>query len=77
MEGKLYKSGDVAPVSGNYRFLRHEKEISDCFPRHGSYLHLRKGTKLPPHDDCYEPCVWSLMTVTEEELDLDAKTRAL
>lgn len=76
-ETKLFKSGDRAPVTGNYRFIRHEKEVSKCFPRYGSYLHLKKGTKLPLHDDCYEPCVWSLMTVTEEERDVDIKTRAI
>lgn len=77
MEKKLFQTGDVTPVSGNYRFVRHQSEVKDCFPRYGSYLHLRKGTRLPTHDDCLQPCVWSLMTVTEEEKDVDPKTRAM
>lgn len=68
MENKTFKSGDIAPVSGNYRFLKHEREVKDCIPRWGAYLHLMKGMKIPVHDDCQEPCLWTLMTVTEENL---------
>ena len=75
MENKLFKSGDKTPVTGNYRFVKHERDVKDCFPRYGSYLHLPKGVKLPVHDDCLEPCVWSLMTITEE--DLDKKTKVM
>jgi hypothetical protein len=70
MEKKLFKSGDVVPVSGNYQFKQHESQVSDCIPRIGAYLHLRKGMKLPLHDDCQQIAVWSLMTVTEEETNL-------
>ncbi len=69
MEKKLFKSGDITPVSGNYQFVRHEQQVEGCYPRVGSYLHLRKGRKLPVHDDCQQPCVWSLMTVTNEEAE--------
>lgn len=75
-EIKLFKSGDIVPVSGNYRFVRHEGEVKNCFPRYGAYLHLRKGGKLPFHEDCLQSCVYALMTVTEEEKDLDAKVMA-
>lgn len=76
METKLFKSGDKAPVSGNYRFLRHEPAVATCCPRFGAYLHLRKGSKIPLHDDCLQPAVYKLMTITEEEKDVDPKTRA-
>ena len=66
---ELFRSGDVAPVSGNYRFEKHEKEDVSCVPRYGAYLHLMKGMKLPLHDDCQEASIFSLMTVTEEEAD--------
>lgn len=75
-ETKLFKSGDITPVSGNYRFVRHAGDGKGCFPRYGAYLHLRKGSKLPLHEDCLQPCVYALMTVTEEEKDLDAKVMA-
>ena len=67
MEKQTFKTGDVAPVSGNYRFSKHEKEVKDCVPRYGAYLHLMKGMKLPLHDDCQEPCIYTLMTITHEE----------
>ena len=67
MEKKLFKSGDVAPVSGNYQFKKHQSDSTQCIPRVGAYIHLRKGMKLPLHDDCQQSCIWSLMTVTEEE----------
>lgn len=67
MEKKLFKSGDVVPVSGNYRFERHASDSKECIRRMGVYLHLMKGMKLPLHDECLQPCVYSLMTVTEEE----------
>ena len=69
MEKKLFKTGDTAPVSGNYLFERHDGEVKDCIPRPRVYLHLLKGMKLPLHDDCQNPAIWSLMTVTEEEDD--------
>ena len=69
MEKRLFKSGDVAPVSGNYQFVKHDSDSVDCVPRLGAYLHLMKGMKLPLHDECEEASIWSLMTVTEEEND--------
>jgi hypothetical protein len=68
-EKQLFKTGDLAPVSGNYQFFKHEKEVRDCVPRVGAYLHLRKGMKLPAHDDCLQDCIYSLMTITNEEGD--------
>ncbi len=67
MEKKTFHSGDKAPFSGNYQFLKHDIEPKDCIPRHGAYIHLRKGMKLPNHDDCLQPCTWLLMIVTDEE----------
>lgn len=70
MEGKkLFQSGEKAPVSGNYQFVRHEREVRDCVPRARAYVHLLKGMKIPLHDDCQEPGVWSLMTETNEDRD--------
>jgi hypothetical protein len=69
MESKLFKTGDQVPISGNYKFLKHQKEVKDCVPRVGAYLHLRKGMKLPLHDDCQQVAIWSLMTVTDEDGD--------
>jgi hypothetical protein len=67
MEKKLFRSGDVVPVSGNYQFVKHEADNQGCVPRLGAYLHLMKGMKLPLHDECQEPSIFSLMTVTQEE----------
>jgi hypothetical protein len=67
MEGKIFKTGDIAPVSGNYRFWKHENDVKDCVPRYGAYLHLIKGMKLPLHDDCQHSCLYRLMTITNEE----------
>ena len=67
MEKKYFNTGDVAPVSGNYQFVKHQAENVDCVPRLRAYLHLIKGMKLPLHDQCQEPAVYLLMTVTSEE----------
>jgi hypothetical protein len=67
MEKQIFKTGDLTPVTGNYQFVRHDQPVQNCFPRIGSYLHLRKGKKLPVHDDCQQPCVWSLMIATNED----------
>jgi hypothetical protein len=69
MDKELFKSGEVAPVSGNYRFIRHEKEESECIPRPRVYVHLRKGMKIPLHDQCLRSALYELMTVTHEESD--------
>ncbi len=66
-EKKIFKSGDVAPVSGNYRFEKHDSVVQSCVPRLGVYVHLLKGMKVPLHDDCLQSSTWSLMTVTEED----------
>ncbi len=63
----LFRSGDVVPVSGNYQFVKHQTERAGCVPRLGAYLHLMKGMKLPLHDECQEPSIYRLMTITHEE----------
>jgi len=69
MEQRIFKTGDTVPISGNYQFVKHDPEVADCLPRIGSYLHLYKGMKLPAHDECSQPAVWRLMTVTDEDDD--------
>ncbi len=69
MEKRKFKSGDVAPFSGNYQFVEHEQDVQDCVPRKGAYVHLLKGMKIPRHDECSEQSIYSLMTVTSEESD--------
>ena len=69
MEKKQFNSGEIAPVSGNYQFVGHAGDSPDCVPRKGAYVHLLKGMKIPLHDLCSEPAIYSLMTVTAEELD--------
>ena len=69
MLGDLFKSGDVAPVSGNYQFVKHEESVEGCIPRPRAYLHLRKGAKIPGHDECLQPSVFRLMTITSEETE--------
>lgn len=69
MEKKQFRSHDVAPVSGNYQFVKHEIEKGECVPRLKAYLHLMKGMKLPVHDQCQEPCTYLLITITHEEND--------
>jgi hypothetical protein len=66
---QTFRSGDVAPVSGNYQFVKHDADSVSCVVRVGAYVHLMKGMKLPLHDECQEPSIWSLMTVTQEEHD--------
>jgi hypothetical protein len=73
MEKKLFQTGDTAPVSGNYQFLKHKSDNVNCVPRLRAYLHLMKGMKLPLHDQCQEPCTYSLMTVTSEESEAKFK----
>jgi hypothetical protein len=69
IEKQIFKSGDIAPVSGNYRFQKHQSEVPNCVPRYGAYLHLIKGMKMPVHDECLQPCTYTLMTVTDENLE--------
>ncbi len=69
MEKKQFRSGEIAPVSGNYQFVQHERGVQDCVPRKGAYVHLLKGMKIPTHDLCRESAIYSLMTVTAEESD--------
>jgi hypothetical protein len=68
-ENQIFKSGDIAPVSGNYRFQKHQSNVPNCVPRYGAYLHLIKGMKIPVHDECLQPCTYTLMTVTDENLE--------
>jgi hypothetical protein len=69
MDKKEFRTDDIAPVSGNYQFVKHEVEKGDCVPRLRAYLHLMKGMKLPLHDQCQEPATYLLVIVTEEEND--------
>jgi len=69
MEKKQFRSGEIAPFSGNYQYVKHDGDVQDCVPRKGAYVHLLKGMKIPLHDLCSERAIYSLMTVTAEETD--------
>lgn len=58
-----YRTGEQAPVSGVYGFVRH---ITERFPRcvptpAEQEIPLSKGERFPPHKSCGQGVVWRLV----------------
>lgn len=62
--GNAYHTGEKAPVSGRYEFLRHSNPDSHCEPTAAEQtLLLSQGEPLPPCRSCAARSVWSLAEI--------------
>jgi hypothetical protein len=56
-----FHTGQQAPVSGVYRFVRH-LENSDCSPTEEEMeVPLRREERFPPHRHCRAGAAWQLV----------------
>ncbi|MET9020539.1 YjzC family protein [Actinopolymorpha sp. NPDC004070] len=57
--GALFRTGQVAPVSGVYRFI--ESVDAECEPTpEAMKIPLSKGERFPPHRRCKGAVIWEL-----------------
>jgi hypothetical protein len=57
---QTFKTGEVAPVSGVYEYVRHT-EFTTCQPSQAERLiPLARGERFPPHRSCGRGVVWRL-----------------
>jgi hypothetical protein len=62
--GAEYRTGEKAPVSGRYDFVRHTSTDSSCHPTAGEQsIPLSKGETFPPCRSCQTGAVWRLAEV--------------
>jgi hypothetical protein len=62
--GAEYRTGEKAPVSGRYDFVRHTGGDSSCHPTAGEQsIPLSKGETFPPCRSCATGAVWRLSEV--------------
>lgn len=55
-----YKTGEKAPVTGIYSYVRHTQP-SSCTPTQDERsIPLSKGETFPPHRSCNKGVVWRL-----------------
>jgi hypothetical protein len=62
--GAEYRTGQEAPVSGRYDFVRHTRSDSSCHPTAGEQsIPLSQGETFPPCRSCSTGVVWRLSEV--------------
>jgi YjzC-like protein len=62
--GSDYHTGQKAPVSGRYEFVRHTSPDSSCHPTAGERsIPLSRGERFPPCRSCDSGAVWRLAEV--------------
>lgn len=60
--GQEFRTGEKAPVSGVYRFVRHIDSPPSCNPTSAeNEIPLSKGETFPPHRSCGKGAIWSLV----------------
>lgn len=58
--GSVYKTGDVVPVSGVYRFVK--SSDPDCEPTEEALeVPLSRGERFPPHRRCHGAEEWEFI----------------
>lgn len=62
--GSAYHTGEKAPVSGRYEFVRHSNPDSHCEPTaEEQSIPLSQGEIFPPCRSCSARSVWSLVEI--------------
>ncbi len=57
-----YKTGNIAPTTGNYRWDGHTEDVS-CSITHEEYIiPLTTGERFPPTKHCEQGAYWVLVT---------------
>jgi hypothetical protein len=60
--GSEYRTGEKAPVSGRYDFVRHTSSASSCSPTPAERrIPLSQGETFPPCRSCKTGAVWRLV----------------
>jgi len=63
--GSEFHTGQIAPVSGEYVYVRH-MDGRNCTPtQEERVIQLRRGTPFPPHASCGQGVVWRLLRAHE------------
>ena len=63
--GTMLYTGEVSPVSGEYRFVCHA-DTTRCFNQHAKFTIYRKaGQRLPSHYRCNKDAIWKLEKIPE------------
>lgn len=62
--GQQFKTGEKAPVSGIYIYVRHTSSTF-CVPTQNERsIPLAKGDPFPPHKSCQQGVIWQLSQTT-------------
>ena len=59
--GAIFSTGQKAPVSGIYEYLRHVKDTTCYVTMEERYSSQPKNAVLPPHRFCKRDVVWRLL----------------
>lgn len=59
--GDTFRTGETAPDTGRYDFLRHIDSNPNCTPTpEERSIRLSRGETFPPHRSCNKGVVWRL-----------------
>lgn len=56
----MYKTGEKAPLSGDYKFIKHIDGTTRC-TNEEYIIPLSKDEVFPPHKSCNKGCYWDLL----------------
>jgi hypothetical protein len=59
--GETFTTGQTAPVSGTYEFVRHIGPTSCTPTAEERQIPLSRGETFPPHRSCNKGVVWQLI----------------
>jgi len=60
--GDTFRTGEKAPVSGDYEYVRHTDTGITCTPTAAEkQIPLSRGETFPPHRSCGRGVVWKLI----------------
>ncbi|MCK4387566.1 MAG: YjzC family protein [Dehalococcoidia bacterium] len=62
--GDTFRTGEKAPVSGDYEYVRHIDTTTTCTPTpEERQITLSKGETFPPHRSCNKGVIWKLIRI--------------
>lgn len=64
--GDLFKSNQIVPVSGEYKYVRHVNPTYCPVSEEQRRISLKKGEKFPSHKDCLRWVYWELVKKADE-----------
>jgi hypothetical protein len=61
--GDEFKTGEKAPVAGDYDYVRHTSQTSCTPTQEERRIPMEEGNTFPPHRSCAQGVIWKLTRI--------------